>query len=347
MKKFFIVFSILAIFFFSCGCGNTNDSNQQNSTTDAAKTDFSVGMVTDTGSVNDQSFNQSAWEGLSKFSYETGAKVDFIEPSQVSEFKECLIKFAEKDTKLIAGIGYKHEDSIRLCAQMYPNLTFAIVDFVYPEIPPNVACIEFKEQEAAFLVGCIAGLSTKTNKIGFVGGMKSLVIDNFEFGFKSGIKYAEKMLNKKIEVTKQYAESFTDPAKGRSIAVQMFSNDVDIVFHAAGGTGTGVIEAAKESKKFAIGVDMDQSYLAPENVLTSAIKNVGSALKTISTDAMNGEEIAGKCFSFGLKDGCVGIPENNPNVNPDVIEKIKIIKQDIIDAKIVPANNLETLNNFN
>ena len=172
-----------------------------------------------------------------------------------------------------------------------------------------------------------------------MGGIKNPVIDKFEFGYQAGVFQAAKELGKTINVDVQYAESFSDASKGKAIANKMFSSGCDIVFHAAGGTGVGVIDAAKEANKFAIGVDRDQSYLAPDNVLTSALKLVNVAVEKLSTEALNGTKIGGKTYTYGLKEDAVGIPTENKNVDPEVYKAAIKLEDEIKAGKIVvPAD---------
>ena len=156
--------------------------------------------------------------------------------------------------------------------------------------------------------------------------------------YLAGVKYASKKLGKNIDVKIQYAESFTDSAKGKAIAMKMYDN-CDVIFHAAGGAGVGVIEAAKETGNYVIGVDKDQSSLAPKNVLTSAIKDVGKAVKMISIKALNGEYIGGKTFSYGIKEHCVGIPSENPNLDPEVYKSAIEIQEKISNGGIISPGN--------
>ena len=189
-------------------------------------------------------------------------------------------------------------------------------------------------------------MTTKTDCVGFVGGIKGLVIDQFEYGYLAGVKYASKKLGKNIDVKVQYAESFTDSAKGKAIAMKMY-DECDVIFHAAGGAGVGVIEASKETGNYVIGVDKDQLSLAPKNVLTSAIKDVGKAVKMISIKSLNGESIGGQTFSYGIKENCVGIPEENPNLDPNVYKAAIEIQEKISDGKIVSPGTEKDYNEFN
>lgn len=365
MKKRIIALLLSATMLVSLtACGAKNDAgkdttegtNTEQPADDAAedtagdadkKTDFSAGMVTDTGGVNDQSFNQSAWEGLQSFKEKTDAAVSYLESTQETDYAPNLDKQVDEGKNLIWGIGYAMADAILTAADTNPDINFAIVDNSYDDkTPSNVTGVMFRAQEPSFIVGYIAGLTTKTGKVGFVGGQTSNIIDQFEYGYKAGVDYAAKELGKEISVDVQYAESFGDSAKGKAIATKMFSDGCDIVFHAAGGVGVGVIEAAKEAGKFAIGVDRDQAYLAPENVLTSALKLVNVAVELVSTEALNGTDIGGKTYTYGLSEDAVGIPEENPNMDSAVYDKAIEVEQLIKDGTIVPPYDKDTYKTY-
>ncbi len=307
---------------------------------------FFTAMVTDGGGINDQSFQQSAWEGMKIFEKETGSRVSYVECPQTSDFSINMDKLADEHTDLIWGIGYKLADSIDMAAKSNPELSYAIADYSFGDkTPDNVTGVVFRSEESSFLAGYIAAMTTKKNCVGFVGGIKGMVIDQFEYGYRAGVAYGAQKLGKNIDVKVQYAESFTDSAKGKAIAIKMF-DECDIIFHAAGGAGVGIIEAAKETEKFAIGADLDQGYLAPKNVLTSALKNVGEAINIISSKAKNGEQIGGKTFSFGLKEGCVGISEDFSNMDRSVYETALKLKDKISEGKISPPGNPEAYSEF-
>lgn len=314
---------------------------------DDDKEKFSVAMVTDTGGINDRSFNTSSWEGMTAFANRTGSKARYVESVQSSDYYTNMDKIGDEKVDLIFGIGFALADTILKSSEINPELNYAIVDFSYGDrTPDNVSGLVFRSEESSFMVGYIAGMTTKTNAVGFVGGIAGQVIGQFEYGYRAGVDYAAKKRGINIDTKVQYAESFSDSAKGKAISLKMFSDGCDIVFHAAGGVGVGVIEGAKETDNFAIGVDMDQSYLAPENVLTSAIKNVGKAVDIVSTDLLNGKSIGGKTFSYGLKEGCVGIPDENPNLDKKVYEEAIKIQDDIINDKIFVPYNLETYRQY-
>lgn len=304
----------------------------------ASASNFKVAMVTDTGGVNDQSFNQSSWEGLQSFTKDTGAKVSYLESKQASDYATNLDKLADDNNNLIWGIGFAMADAIGNASKQNSDINYAIVDNGYDakSMGSNVTGVMFRAQESSFLVGYIAGKTTKTNKVGFVGGISSAIIDQFQYGYTAGVDYAAKELGKKITVEPEYAQSFSDSAKGKAIANKMYSDGCDIVFHAAGGVGVGVIEAAKEANKLVIGVDRDQSYLAPKNVLTSALKLAGKAVADVSKQEMNGKKLGGQTIEYGLKEGAVGIPTSNPNLQKSVYDDAMKIQQKIIAGSIVP-----------
>jgi len=356
LKKAMALFLAAAMVFSLAACGSSKEAGEktEDSANDGAAADdgaadeseFHVAMITDTGGVNDQSFNQSAWEGLSELKEETGATVNYMESKQASDFVTNLDRLADNGATLLWGIGYACADGILEAAEANPDLQYAIVDNAYEETPDNITGVTFRAQEPSFMVGYIAGKTTETNKVGFVGGMQSGQIDLFQYGYEAGVQYAAKELAKEIEVSVQYAESFSDAAKGKAIANKMYSDGCDVVYHAAGGSGTGVIEAAKEADKWAIGVDRDQAYLAPDNVLTSALKLVGKAVKEVSIDFMNGEEIGGKTLEYGLAEDCVGIPEDHANMADGVYEDTMELAEKIKAGEITPPGTKADYDTF-
>lgn len=301
-----------------------------------------VGMVTDVGGVNDQSFNQSAWEGLQRSKAELGAKVAYKESRQDGDYAPNLETLTDAGYDLIWGIGFLMGDAVESTARVNPDQKYAIVDYFYgPETPKNVACAIFQEEQPSFLVGYIAGKMTKSNKIGFVGGIKFPVIEKFEYGYMAGIKLA----NPDAEILRQYAESFTDAAKGKAIANNMYQQGADVVFHAAGGVGDGVIEAAKEKGKWAIGVDKDQNYLAPENVLTSAMKRVDNAMFSIVEQLSKGEFKGGEAVVYNLANDGVGIaPTTSKHVPPEILAEVDALIAKIKAGEVVvPGTEAEYL----
>lgn len=328
-------------------CGTKTKDQAEGKGESNATTEVRIGMVTDTGGVNDQSFNQSAWEGLKRLKETYGVHVSYLESVQEADYATNLDKMVDQDNDLVWGIGFSMAEAIKTAANINMDQLYAIVDHTYgDETMDNVVCVMYRGQESAFLVGYAAGKTTTTNKVGFVGGISSAIIDQFEYGYRAGVAYAAEELGKDIQVSVQYAESFSDAAKGKAIATKMFADGCDIVFHAAGNAGTGVIEAAKDAGKYAIGADRDQYDLAPDNILTSAIKRVDETVLLVSEEAMNGTLEGGAVLEYGLGDNAVGIPTENPNMEASVYEATMEVQQQIIDGAIEVPYNAETLDAF-
>ena len=286
------------------GCGNK--STEESST---ASSEIKIGMVADLGGINDESFNQSAWEGLQQAQKDFGIEIKVIESKQASEYLQNMESLIDEDVDMVIGVGYTMKEDIQKQAENYPDTQFVLIDETYDTIPENVTPILFRENEAAYLTGLIAGKMTKTNDVGFIGGIQTPVVSRFEYGYKAGVNAA----NDKANVNVQYAGTFSDAAKGKSIANQMYGNGTDIILSAAGGTGLGAIESAKEQNKYAIGVDRDQSDLAPQNVLTSALKKVNVGVYDTVKEFVEGKLTGGQEKVYGLKEDGVGIPETTKN----------------------------------
>lgn len=322
----------------ACG-GKTSDSGSSDSAASADSSSHVLSMVTDTGGVNDQSFNQSAWEGMQELESSEGYKVSYLESKQESDYATNLDKAVDSGAELVWGIGFAMAEAVGNAATQNPDIQFAIIDNTNPNDAANITGVMFHAEQPSFLVGYIAACTSTTNKVGFVGGMSSDIISQFEYGYKAGVAYANAEKGKNVEVSAQYAESFTDSAKGKAIATSMFTDGCDIVFHAAGGVGTGVIEAAKDAGKFAIGVDRDQAYLAPDNVLTSALKNVNVAVVDVSKKLISGELKGGTNVVLGAAEGAVGIPEAHDHYADDVYQAALALEDKIKNGEItVPAS---------
>ena len=316
------------------GCGNK--STEESST---ASSEIKIGMVADLGGINDESFNQSAWEGLQQAEKDFGIEIKVIESKQASEYLTNMESLIDEDVDMVIGVGYTMKEDIQKQAENYPDKQFVLIDETYDTIPENVTPILFRENEAAYLTGLIAGKMTKTNDLGFIGGIQTPVVSRFEYGYKAGVKEA----NDKADVNVQYAGTFSDAAKGKSIANQMYGNGSDIILSAAGGTGLGAIESAKEQNKYAIGVDRDQSDLAPENVLTSALKRVNVGVYDIVKEFVEGKLKGGVEKVYGLKEDGVGIPESTKNlVSQDIIDYVNVMIEKVKSGEIkVPATEAE------
>ncbi len=310
------------------GCSGNNES--------ASDDKITVAMITDVAGVNDQSFNQSAWEGLQRAEKELGIEVKYLESKQDSDYATNIETLVDEDVDLILGVGMKLSEAIKEGSELYPEQNFVLVD---EEIDAsNVKNILFKAEESAYLAGLIAGKTTKTNNVGFIGGMELPVIDTFKYGYMAGVKAA----NPDAKVQAQYANSFTDQAKGKAIANQMYTNGADIVFTCGGDVGTGAIEAAKENGKFAIGVDRDQSDLAPQNVLTSAIKRVDAGVFETVKSYVNGTFEGGTTTTYG---NAVGVPDTTKNlVSQDILDLVEETITKLKNKEITVPKNEEEYN---
>ena len=243
----------------------------------------------------------------------------------------------DEDYDLIICVGYMLADATRQCAESDPDQKFAIIDDSSCSDLDNVTCLMFKQEQASYLVGYVAGLMTETNNIGFVLGNDSETMHLFGYGYIAGATDA----NPDIKVQQYNAASFADAAGGKTAATTMVTNGADIIFHAAGGTGVGVIDGCKEAGIYAIGVDSDQSYLAPDTIITSAMKRVDVAVETVCKEAIDGT-VKGGVETYELSNGGVDIAPTTTLLPDDVISQVEDVKQKIISGEItVPSSQAE------
>lgn len=273
--------------------------------------DLAVALIISQGGLGDRSWNDSAFAGLTLAAAELGVDVFPIESQDpVGEAEQLLRTAAEAGFDLVITLEYSHFEPLARIAPDYPDTMFAIVNVVVEG--PNVVSIMFDEHTGSFLAGALAGLVTldetidqtnDANVIGVIGGVKSAGIDVFLYGYLQGAC----AVNPDIEVLMAYSNDFGDPAKGREMALAMNEAGADVVFQVAGGTGAGVIEAAKDEGFFAIGVDSDQDYLAPGYVLTSMLKRVDVAVYETIAMMLAGELVGGVVLQYGLEVDGVGL----------------------------------------
>lgn len=335
----------------ACGGGGKTDSSGGSSGKQDAK--HSVAIVTDIGGVDDRSFNQSAWEGLQAWGKKHDIKrgtggYNYIQSNDASQYTQNIDSAVSNGFKTVFGIGYLLSDPISSAADQHADTNFVIIDSVI-EGKKNVASATFKDNEAAYLAGVAAAHTTKSDKLGFIGGEEGAVIDRFEAGFVKGVQDTAKEMNKDISVDVQYAASFGDPAKGKALAANMYQSGVDIIYHASGGTGAGVFQEAKarnkdadeNSKVWVIGVDSDQQaegkYTNKDGkednfCLTSSLKGVGAAVQDISTKALNDKFPGGKHLVYGLKDGGVSLTDGY--LSDEAKASVKSAKEKIIAGDI-------------
>jgi basic membrane protein A len=323
--------ALLALAPLAAGCGKSPSPGGDT----AARKLMQVGLVFDVGGRGDKSFNDAAYAGLEAAQQELGIQFTTLETSEGADREAQMRQLAAGPAKLIFGVGFLFTDDIRELAKEYPDKYFACVDYtVNPgdTLPPNLVALKFKEEEGSYLVGALAALTSKTGKVGFVGGMSIPLIKKFEAGYVAGVKAADP----KCEVIVKYAgntgNAFKDPTKGKELALAEYHAGADVIFHASGSTGLGVFEAARELNKLAIGVDSDQYEEAPGFILTSMVKRVDTAvLETIR--AVQEERFTGGVHTFGLADDGVKwvYDDRNKALVPDAVKA----RVDSLQAKLV------------
>jgi len=271
-----------------------------------------VGLTTSIAGLGDQGFNDLAAAGVQSAEEELGVDGQVVEAEAETDYVPNLQGFAEDDYELVYAVGFLMQDALREVAEANPDTDFAIIDAVVDL--PNVASITFREEQGSFLAGVFAGLMTQaaevddiakmdgTGKVGFIGGGDVPLIHKFEEGYVQGVHAVDPA----IEVVIGYAGSFTDPAAGKELALSQYNSGVDMIYQAAGPTGTGVIEAAVELDRFVIGVDADQNPVAPDHVITSMLKNVDTAVYQTIESVVDGT-FAGGQQVFGIDNGGVGL----------------------------------------
>ncbi len=330
-----LILPALSLLLVVASCTRKESSNQ-------ASGNLKVGLVFDVGGRGDKSFNDAAYRGLERAKRDLGIEFEYIEPGPGADREAALRQLAARsDIGLVFGIGFIFTDDITTIAGEFPEKKFACIDYtIGPNsiLPPNLIGLEFKEEEGSYLVGALAALLTKTNRIGFVGGMQSPLIKKFEVAYVAGAKY----VNAKCDVLIGYAgitgEAFKNPSKGKELALGQYSQGADIIYHASGVTGLGVFEAARQMQKLAIGVDSDQYHEAPGFVLTSMTKIVDTAIFEIIRGATVNSFAGGTVQTFGLKSHGVDYvyDDNNKNLIPDDVHgKVESLRADIISGRIV------------
>lgn len=349
MKRWRVVLASLLIVVLSvsvllsgCSSKTKQESTQPQTTQESKNKDFKVGLVTDVGGINDRSFNQMAYEGLQRAAKELGVTVNVIQSKKMEDYVPNLTNFAQQGYNLVIAVGFMMHDAVEEVSQKFPDTKFLIIDSEVTD-RPNVSSAMFKEEQVGYLVGAMAGLMEKekvgkvkgTNTIGVVGGMQIPPVDRFIAGYQQGAK----AVNPDIKILINYTNNFDDPATGKQMALTQISQGAEIIFQVAGGTGDGVIKAAQEKNVYAIGVDADQSYLAPDHVLTSAVKRVDVATYNVIKDTLNGNFKSGIVY-FDLKNDGVGIGKVNKDVPQSIIDKVNQLAQDIKDGKITVSDKV-------
>jgi len=322
------------------GCAKPQAPASNSSGTPAS---LRVGLVFDVGGRGDKSFNDAAYAGLERGKQQLGVDFTTLEMGEGNEREAALRQLAAGGAGLVFGVGFLFTDDIKALAREFPNVRFACIDYtVNPgdTLPYNLIALKFKEEEGSFLVGALAGLLTRTHKVGFVGGMQIPLIKKFEAGYVAGVHAVSPRTQVIIKYAGSTGSAFKDPTKGKELGLSEYNQGADIIFHAAGSTGLGVFEAAREKHALAIGVDSDQYAEAPGFILTSMIKRVDHAVFNTIQQVLQGQWQGG-IHVFGLREKGVGwvYDANNQALIPGPVKaSVDSLEREIVAARIrVPS----------
>lgn len=302
--------------------------------TEEASASIKVGLVLDRGGKDDKSFNSAAYEGAQRAVKNLKIDLKYVEATDLQSIESIHRSFAKKNYDLVIGIGFAQGDAVKKVASQFPKIKFAVVD---AEVNlPNVASLLFEEHEGSYLVGALAAMKTKSQTLGFIGGMDIPLIRRFEMGFKAG---AEK-INPKIKMISNFVgvtpDSWNNPPKAKELALSQISQKADVIFVAAGASNSGVFDAIEERNILAIGVDSNQNGIKPGKILTSMLKRVDTAVFDIIAKTLDSKFVAGT-LRFGLSTGGVdyALDEFNKSlITEDMKKKLSELKSDIIAKKI-------------
>jgi basic membrane protein A len=294
-----------------------------------ASTAAQPAVIYELGGKFDRSFNQAASVGAEAWKKQTGLPFLEFEIANAAQREQAARRFAERGANPVVGIGFPQASSIEKVAREFPKTQFAIVDAVV--VLPNVQSFVYREHEGSFLVGMLAALASRTGKVGFVGGMDIPLVRKFECGWTQGAKYA----NPKVEVlsamTGNTPAAWTDPARGAELTKAQIAQGADVIFAAAGTTGLGIMQAAKDAGKLSVGVDSNQNHLHPGSVLTSMVKRVDLAVLQAFRGVQPG------VVALGLKEGALDVAMDEHNarlVTPEMKRKVETAKADIVAGRL-------------
>ena len=290
-------------------------------------------IVFDMGGKFDKSFNEAAWRGLQQYKKETGKPVLEFEIANETQREQAIRRMAERGASPILAVGFSQASAVEKLAKEFPKTQFTLFDQVVKG--PNIQSVLFKENEGSFLVGMIAALTSKTGKVGFIGGMDIPLIRKFQCGYEQGVKYANPKAEVFVNMVGTTGSAWNDPARGGELARAQFAKGADVIFAAAGGTGMGVYQAARDAKKYAIGVDSNQNHLQPGTMLTSMVKRLDVSVY----EALKGHQPG--LHVLGLKENGVEYALDQYNeklIAPDIRRKVDAARADVIAGKIKVAD---------
>ncbi|BBE73195.1 BMP family lipoprotein [Oharaeibacter diazotrophicus] len=303
-------------------------------TTTALSADVKPAVVYGTGGKFDKSFNEAAYAGAERFKTETGVDYRDFEPTGDTQGEQALRNFASRGYNPVIGVSFAWTSAIEKVATEFPDTKFVLIDSVVDK--PNVRSVVFKEHEGSYLVGLIAGMTSKSGKVGFVGGMDIPLIRKFECGYEQGARAA----NAKVEVfqnmTGTTGAAWNDPVRGGELAKSQIDQGADVIYAAAGATGLGVLQTAADNGKYSIGVDSNQNYLHPGSVLTSMVKRVDLAVYNAIKDTKDDKFSAG-IVELGVAQDGVGwaLDDNNKSlITPEIQAAVDKAKADIVSGAV-------------
>ena len=336
MKKLFAALLSAAMLLSLVSCGGDTATSPAPSApaaeSESVSSTFKAAMVTDVGGINDQSYNSMSWAGMQKAHDELGIDVKYYESKTDADYEANMITAIDEGYNLIICVGYLMVDALSEIAPQYPDTKFAIIDAYVDE--PNVTGINFASEQCSYLVGVLAAQMSQTGNIGLVMGGTGDAMNLFAFGYYAGALDT----NPDIAIQAYNANNYADVAGGKSAALHMYANDADVVYQVAGSTGLGVIEAAKEKGLYAIGVEVDQSYLAPEAVITSALRLIDNAVLQVCQAAME-DTLEGGIAMYDLSNNCVGYAETDL-LSAEALSAVQDAQAKIISGEIkVPRTN--------
>ena len=343
IRSSFVCVAVILALVAVVGCGGSGGGQGGGDAGGGA--DIRPGLVLDIGGLGDQSFNDSAYAGLQRAKKDLDVETEALESNAATDYVNNLTQLADSGFSPVIAVGFLQTDAVNEIAPQYPDTDFAIVDSVVE--PKNAASLLFREEEGSYLAGVVAGLMTQvktdyTNPddkiVGFLGGQESDLIAKFQAGYEAGVA----SVCPDCEVIVQYAgstpDAFNDPAKGKEISLQQINEGADIIYHASGGTGAGLFDAAKDKGIFAIGVDSDQAKLVPDApILTSVVKRVDNAVYQTIQDANDGDFPSGEVIAFGLKEKGISLApfgRFEDDVPQEVKDEVKKAQQAIISGDI-------------
>lgn len=336
-----ILLFIFAFLFLISACSSKQDKK------DSPKDDeIKVSLLMDEFGTKDESINSKSYQGLLDFKVDTSTKIDYEIASSDEDFEDSIDNLIKRGSKLIWGAGYQTSDAIKKASQTNKKINFATIDNMYDDstMPKNLTGTVFNTEESSYLLGYIAGLTTKTNRLAYLGGETGVISDKNEYGFRAGVFDASKERKTKIQVIARYTGTYSGQDKGRAFAKEFYESGIDIVFADCGLQTLGAIESAKELNKYIMVTEEALIKVAPENVILSSIKNYEEAINLISSKFVFKNDIGGKNFELGFKDNCLDISsldKEKKQIDPKVYEKAQSKKKDIIaDKKIVPYSKV-------